>query len=131
MLRAMVDDVTKNETLVNVRLIAVCLLAFLGFLRFNELVNIQCHDVSIGVKMLKIRIPKSKIDQLLRKGEARSSASTCLVKMLEHYIHMVKIDKMDTELLLFRSITKSKMSEYLRAGSSLGYSTLWELFKRS
>lgn len=87
-------------------------------------------DVSVGVKMLKVCIPKSKIDQLLRKDEARSSASTCPVKMLEHYIHTVKIDKMDTELFVFRPITKSKMSEYLRAGSSLGYSTLRELFKK-
>ena len=51
--------------------------------------------------MLKIYIPKSKTDQL-RKGDevaiARSSAPTCPVKMLERYIHMAKIDKMDTEL---------------------------------
>ena len=133
MLRAMVDDVTKNETLANVRLTAACLLAFSGFLRFNELVNIRCCDVSIGVEMLKIRIPKSKTDQL-RKGDevviARSSASTCPVRMLEHYIHMAKIDKMDTELFLFRPITKSKMGECLRAGGSLGYSTMRELFKK-
>ena len=83
MLTAMVDDLNKNETLVNLRLTAACLLAFAGFLHFNELVNIRCCDVSIGVDMLKIRIPKSKTDQL-RKGDevviARTSASKCLLR---------------------------------------------------
>ena len=129
----MVDDLNKNETLANLRLTAACLLAFAGFLRFNELVNICCCDVSIGVDMLKICIPQSKTDQL-RKGDevviSRSSAPTCPVKMLERYIHMAKIDKMDTELFLFRPLIKSKKGECLRAGGLLGYSTLWELFKK-
>ena len=133
MLTAMVDDLNKNETLANLRLTAACLLAFAGFLHFNELVNIRCCDVSIGVDMLKICIPQSKTDQL-RKGDevviARSSAPTCPVKMLERYIHMAKIDKMDTELFLFRPLIKSKKGECLRAGGPLGYSTLRELFKK-
>lgn len=48
--------------------------------------------------MLKIHIPRSKTDQLGKGDEigiARSSASTCLVKMMERHIHMAKIDKMD------------------------------------
>ena len=56
MFMAMVDDLNKNETLVNLRLTAACLLAFTGFLRFNKLVNICGCDVSIGVDMLKICI---------------------------------------------------------------------------
>ena len=83
--------------------------------------------------MLKICIPQSKTDQL-RKGDevviARSSAPTCPVKMLERYIHMAKIDKMDTELFLFRPLIKSKKGECLRAGGPLGYSTPRELFKK-
>ena len=47
MLGAMVDDLDKNETLANARLTAACPLAFSRFLRFNELVNIRCCDVSI------------------------------------------------------------------------------------
>ena len=133
MLGAMVDDLNKNETLANAGLTAACLLAFLGFLWFNELVNICCCDVSIRTDMLRICISKSKTDQL-RKGDevviARSSTSTCPVKMLERYIHLAGIKDMSTELFLFRPITKSKKGEYLKAGGSLGYSTLRELFKK-
>ena len=56
MLSATVDELNKNETLVNLRLTTACLLAFTGFLRFNKLVTICCCDVSIGADMLKIRI---------------------------------------------------------------------------
>ena len=117
MLTAMVDNLNKNETLANLRLTAACLLAI----------------ASIGVDMLKICIPQSKTDQLRKGNEvviARSSAPTCPVKMLERYIHMAKIDKMDTELFLFRPLIKSKKGECLRAGGPLGYSTLRELFKK-
>ena len=58
MLRAMVDDVTKNETLPNVRLAATHQLVFSRFLHFSKLVNTRCCDASIGVEMLKICIPK-------------------------------------------------------------------------
>ena len=43
---------------------------------------------------------------------------------------MAKIDEMNTELFLFRPINKSKKGKCLRAGGSLGYSTLRELFKK-
>ena len=43
---------------------------------------------------------------------------------------MAKIDNMDTELFLFRPITKSKKGECLRAGATLSYSTSRELFKK-
>ena len=39
-LKALVADTNKHPTLSNVTLTAACLLAFSGFLRFNELVNI-------------------------------------------------------------------------------------------
>ena len=40
MLKAMVKDTNEHPTLSNVRLTAACTLAFAGFLRFNELVNV-------------------------------------------------------------------------------------------
>ena len=64
MLQAMVKDADKNETLTNVRLVTACLLAFAGFLRFDELINIRCCDLVLDQEMLKIHIPRSKTDQL-------------------------------------------------------------------
>ena len=132
MLQAMVKDADKNETLTNVRLVTACLLAFAGFLRFDELVNIRCCDLVLDQKMLKIHIPRSKTDQL-RKGDevliARLEASTCPVRMLERYISGANI-KLDSGAFLFRQITKSKKGEYLKEGGALSYTTMRELFKK-
>ena len=131
-LQAMVWDVDSNGTLTNVRLATACLLAFAGFLRFDELVHIRCCDLTINEDMLKIQIPRSKTDQL-RKGDqvviARSPAVTCPVRMLERYIKMANI-RMDSELFLFRQITKSGKGEYLRDGGTVSYTTMRELFKK-
>ena len=132
MLQAMVRDVNRNETLTSVRLAMAYLLAFAGILQFDELVHICCCDLTVDEKMLKIQIPRSKTDQL-RKGDeviiARSLATTCPVRMLERYIRMADI-RMDSELFLFRQITKSKKGEFLRNGGAMSYTTMRELFKK-
>ena len=71
MLQAMVKDADRNETLTNVRLVTACLLAFAGFLRFDELVNIRCCDLVLDQEMLKILIPRRKTDQLRPITERR------------------------------------------------------------
>ena len=67
MLKEMVQDTLKEGTLSSVRLIAPYLLAFAGFLRFNELINIRPCDLSFCHNMLKLFLPQSNTDQL-RKG---------------------------------------------------------------
>ena len=63
MLAAMVDDTRKNETLSNVRLSTVCLLAFAGFLRFDEISKLCLIDLTIDEDKLIIKIRSSKTDQ--------------------------------------------------------------------
>ena len=95
MLQAMVNDVDRNKTLTNVWLVTACLLAFAGFLRFDELVNIHCCDLVLDQEMLmKYHIPRSKTNQLRNEDEvliARSKAFTCPAQMLERYIKMANI----------------------------------------
>ena len=132
MLQAMVEDVNRDGTLANLCLATACLLAFAGFLQFDELVHIHCCDLTVDEKMVKIQIPRSKTDQL-RKGDevviARSQDRTCPVRMLERYITKAKI-RMDSELFLFRQITKSQKGEYLRDGGAVSYTTMREQFKK-
>ena len=132
MLQAMVEDVDRDGTLANLRLTTACLLAFAGFLRFDELVHIRCCDLNVDEKMVKIRIPRSKTDQLRKGNEvviARSQDRTCPVRMLERYITKAKI-RMDSELFLFCQITKSRKGEYLRDGGAVSYTTMREQFKK-
>ena len=59
MLKAIVDDTKQNCSLVNLRLASACLLAFAGFLRFDELANIKVTNLTIGPQHLTVQIPQS------------------------------------------------------------------------
>ena len=65
-LKAMVADTNKHPTLSNVRMTAACLLTFSGFLRFNELVNIQPYDLAMHEKMIKLLIPQTNLETKMK-----------------------------------------------------------------
>ena len=131
MLAAMVDDTRKNETLSNVRLSTVCLLAFAGFLRFDEISKLCPIDLTIDEDKLIIKIRSSKTDQWRKGNEvviSRMGSATCPVGMLERYLSLGKIN-LDDRRYLFRGITKTKNGESLRVSGSLTYSRLRELLR--
>ena len=55
MLQAIVRDAKKTNTLTSLRLAAICLISFAGFLRFDELANIRPCDLEIGEDHLTIQ----------------------------------------------------------------------------
>jgi len=62
MLGAIANDARRTNTLASLRLGAACLLSFAGFLRFDELANLNVCDLEIGREFLKLKIPCSKND---------------------------------------------------------------------
>ena len=132
MLVNIVTDANSHPSLANIRLATACLLAFSGFLRFDELIHIRPCDITLDANMVKIHIPCSKTDQFRQTSEvviARSGASTCPVNMVERYMAMAGVDPA-SEQFLFRGITNTKTGEKLRPSGGLSYSTLRELFKK-
>ena len=131
MLEKLVEDANKNSTLANIRLATACLLAFAGFLRFDELVQLRPCDVEIDGSMAKLKIRRSKTDQL-RKGDevliARTGSHTCPVAMLEKYMAKAGLSA-SSNLCLFRAISRTARGEVLRASGSISYARLRELFK--
>ena len=74
MLKAMVDAAGPEPSLSEVRLRAVCLLAFAGYLRCEELLKLVCADVEFDAEGLVLSIKSSKTDQLkrvLKRGGAK------------------------------------------------------------
>ena len=132
MLEEMVRDARKSQTLSDLRLVTACLLAYAGFLRFNELVSIRPCDIKIQEDKMILYIPRSKTDQL-RKGDeliiARTRNPTCPVAMLESYLTRTKTQLSD-QRFLFRPICKTAKEESLRKSGSVSYSCLRELFKK-
>ena len=132
MLKEMVSDANNHPSLANIRLVTACLLAFSGFLRFDELIHIRACDISLDTTMVKIRIPRSKTDQFRQGSEviiARSGAATCPVNMMERYMNMAGVD-LASEQYLFKGIVRTSAGEKLRPSGGLSYTTLHELFKK-
>ena len=56
-------------SLTEVRLLAVCLVAFVGFMRWDELIRLKCEDITFNAESMVIRIVSSKTDQY-REGSS-------------------------------------------------------------
>ena len=113
---------------VSVRLLAVCLLAFAGFLRCEELLKLECADVEFNQEGLVLSIKSSKTDQF-REGAslvvARTGASTCLVEM-ERYFRLGRLS-VGSHDRVFRAVAHTKEGERLHKSGGLSYSRLKEL----
>ena len=110
LVKARITD--KCPSLSDIRMVALCLIGYDGFFRFNELASIKAADVKFFPSYVSIFLESSKTDQF-RQGAwiviARSGQPTCPVKALEQYIVAAKIDLSD-DSPLFRSLLRSKDS---------------------
>ena len=132
MLEAMVGDADNSGSLSDLRLVTACLLSFAGFLRFDELINLRPCDFTFSQEMLKIKIARSKTDQLHQGDEvlvARTDSRTCPVTMLEHYMRCTSMP-LDDQHFLFRPIQNTKKAECLRDSGRMSYSCLQDLFRK-
>ena len=128
MLQAMVEAAGPTPSLSDVRLLAVCFVAFAGFLRCDELIKLRCKDVSFNEQGMVINIVSSKTDQY-REGAsmviACTGTPTCPVSTMQKYFSMAGLSH--TSDKLFRAIVSTKNGERLRGGGGLSYSRLREL----
>ena len=129
MLKAMVEAVGPSPSLTDVRFLAVCLVAFAGFLRCDELIKLRCNDIVFNEQGMVVKIVSSKTDQF-REGAslviARTGTSACPVGMMERYYTMAGLVPASPEKL-FRAIVHTKTGERLRESGGLSYSRLREL----
>ena len=123
---------TRKLTLYSSRTLALCLVSFAGFLRFDEISNLKCHDVEIKKEYMLIFIESSKTDQY-RDGAwlpiSRTNNSTCPVANLEKYSELAEIT-FEEPSHLFRGITFKKGRNILNS-SCLKYSRDRELVKEA
>ena len=132
MLEAIVADAQQSGSLADLRLATACVLGFAGFLRFNELVNLRPSSMEVQDDILRIRIERSKTDQLRQGDEvliARTRSSTCPVALLESYMKQTRMSWEDNRFL-FRPIQKTKKGEMLRGSGQISYSCLRDLFRK-
>ena len=113
----------------NLRIATICLIAYSGFLRFDELAHLRYCDVSFSPEYAKLFIERSKTD-VYRAGQcvyiARLFTAFCPVAMLERYLTRAGFNSY-SEKFIFRAVTRNKdvrKRVLKRANKPLSYSTL-------
>ena len=121
-----------NQTLANLRIATFSLLAFAGFLRFDDAIQLWACDLQIKSDMVKIAIHSSKTDQF-RQGSniliTRTNSDTYPVAMLEWYMADGEINQ-TSELCLFIGLAKTKDDKKLCPSGSVYCSTMRDLFRK-
>ena len=129
MLKYLVDAAGHSPSITDARRILIALTAFSAYLRFDEVVSLQCCDVQFRAGYMVINVLSSKTDQLQLGDEVVvicSGSATCPVVCLEQYCKLAGIDTASTERL-FRAISHTRNGEKLINSGSLSYSRVREL----
>ena len=125
MLQAMVEAAGPSPSLTEVRLLTICLVAFEGFLRCDELTRLRCKDVTFNDHGMVINVVSSKTDQF-REGAslviARTGTPTCPVSMMQKYFKIAGL--CHTADKLFRGIVSTRKGECLRRDGGLSYTRI-------
>ena len=117
--------------LLHIRTLAMSLISFAGFLRFNELAQIKMGYLAFTSTHLSIQIKSSKTD-IYRQGDAviiaRSGLPTCPVDMLELYLKLAIISPTDKSAFIFRSLTNVSTGFVLKkVNNPMSYTRVREL----
>lgn len=124
-----------DSSLPNLRIAAICVTAYYGFLRFNELSNLRCHEVKFCTQgetsFVELYISQSKTD-IYRDGAKVLLAATrnccCPFDILSRYVKVANID-LTSNQPLFRNLQflRSSNSYKLRSHGGLSYTRVREL----
>jgi integrase len=132
MLLLLVQNLARPDaSLRDVRVVALCLVMYAGFFRFDEISNVRCCDVVFEDQFMRIFIVKAKND-VYRDGNwvviAKTGNDTCPVGMLCRYFRLAGICP-ESEQPIFRAlIYLKKSSRYiLRDSGKLSYTRAREI----
>ena len=76
------------------------------FLRFDEISNIKCNEISFCVEYVRILISKSKTDQYRSGNEvliSKGDSSACLYSMLLRYMNLASLNT-ESDSFLYRPL---------------------------
>lgn len=120
-----------SDDLIVVRDLAIIILSFCGFLRYDEVSNLKCTDIKFHPDYLSVSLDKCKNDQYRSGNEvllSRVNSPACPVAALSKYVTLAKID-LSSSNFLFKPcfkykgrsglIKKNKRLSYTRARESV------------
>ena len=132
-LRRICEKYHSSNDLTDQRDLAMMVLAFAGFLRFDELVNLRTRDIAFKGDYIELKLEKSKTDQY-REGNivsiARGDTVLCPWLRLEKYLEMGNID-MNIDQFLFRPLFNSKSGvKLIGADKKISYTRTRECIRK-
>ena len=120
-----------SASLSDIRDVALCLIGFAGFLRFNEICNLKWCHITFHESHLSVFLPRSKTDQLHVGSTvliAKTATPTCPYNMLFRYASMDRADTSSNNFVFGKLVFHRLSNSYtIRIGSQLSYSRTQEV----
>lgn len=128
-IKTILNDLQYGDVM-DLRVGSMIMLAFFGFLRFNELINIKRSDITFAGSHMKVYIRRSKTDQL-RQGDAVLISvlnnGYCPVSLLNIYLIMAKISEVSDCYIFRRIIGTGKDAQLISRNIPMTYSRTREI----
>ena len=89
----------------------LCVLSFIGFLRFSEVIHLKCSDIILKETRMSFFIEKSRTD-VYREGYwmdlSKLQSALCPIKLFREYIEAPKIKESEQKFILGRFVIVNK-----------------------
>ncbi|KAK3108944.1 hypothetical protein FSP39_019460 [Pinctada imbricata] len=128
-LHQLCDKHRLSSDLLIIRDLAMIVVAFSAFLRFDELANLHCNDIVFYDNYFSIQIRKSKTDQY-RLGKSvvvsKGTSVACPYTILQKYLDLGEVN-LKSEDFLFKPIFRSnEQCSLIKKNKSLSYTRVRE-----
>ena len=129
-LKRLVNEFGSGQNLLDLRCVTMCLIGYVGFLRFNEIVNIKRNEIVFEEKQMKIYISKSKTYQF-KKGRwlviSKTGNSTCPVNCLVRYLKAFEIKDDNCDFVFRKASFVKKLSKHVLRKGVISYTRAREI----
>lgn len=132
-IQKLVEHFKHSDSLLDIRDLCIILLAFAGFFRYSDLINIRRSDINFSESHVCITVSRSKTDQYNKGTDvciASTGKITCPVAMLNKYLNLAGLNVV-SDMFIFRPMYFSKgVRSLIKSNKKLSYSSVRELVKR-
>lgn len=109
-IKQLCDMYSYSTDVLILRDLCMILVAYSGFLRFDELIHLKCNDIVFHDDYFTIEIRKSKTDQYRLGNQiviSKGFSSACPFNMLQKYLKYANLS-CSKDCFLFRPVVRSK-----------------------
>ena len=115
----------RTSDVIHLRDLTMIVLCFSGFLRFNELSELRCCDVTVNSDHMILFIRKSKVD-IYREGRhvyiAKGSTAACPITLLQRYMNVAGLLLRSQEFLFKPACRSGSKCFLLKKDKKISYS---------